>query len=293
MSKKALGRGLSALFNPTSPLENDLLELGIDQIEPNKSQPRRLFKEDKLEELAQSIRVNGLIQPIIVRREGESFQIVAGERRWRAAQRAGLTRVTCVIKDVKDDEVLALSLIENIQREELNPIEEANAYKNLIEQLNVTQEEIARQVGKDRSSITNSMRLLKLPVEVQQLVEEGSLSMGHARALLSLESQEKQIAFAKKIVSEALSVRETERLVKESQEAKPEAKAKPQPDPQIEAERANIRAAESKLSKKLSTPVKIKFTQTGGAIEIKFTSMEDLTRVYDLLDESAKQNSAM
>ncbi len=293
MSKKALGRGLSALFNPTNPLENDLLELGIDQIEPNKSQPRRLFNDDKLEELAQSIRVNGLIQPIIVRRAGEGFQIIAGERRWRAAQRAGLTKVSCVIKDVKDDEVLALSLIENIQREELNPIEEANAYKNLIEQLNVTQEEIARQVGKDRSSITNSMRLLKLPVEVQQMVEEGSLSMGHARALLGLESGDKQLAFAKKIVSEALSVRETERLVKESQEPKLEAKPKPEPDPQIEAERANIRAAESKLSRKLSTPVKIKFSQTGGAIEIKFTSMEDLTRVYDLLDESAKQNSAM
>src|SRR5687767_2922051 len=138
MSKKALGRGLSALFNPTSPLESDLLELGIDQIEPNTSQPRRLFKDDKLEELAQSIRVNGLIQPIIVRRAGESFQIIAGERRWRAAQRAGLTKVSCVIKDVKDEEVLALSLIENIQREELNPIEEAHAYRNLIEQLHLT-----------------------------------------------------------------------------------------------------------------------------------------------------------
>ena len=291
MSKKALGRGLSALFNPTSPLESDLLELGIDQIEPNKSQPRRLFKDDKLEELAQSIRVNGMIQPIIVRRDGEGFQIIAGERRWRAAQLAGLTKVSCVIKDVRDDEVLALSLIENIQREELNPIEEATAYKNLIEQLNVTQEEIAQQVGKDRSSITNSMRLLKLPAEVQQMVEESLLSMGHARALLALESEEKQIAFAKKIISEGLSVRETERLIKVSQEPRPGAKAKPEADPQIEAERANIRAAESKLSRKLSTPVKIKFSHTGGAIEIKFTSMEDLTRVYDLLEAQSKTAS--
>jgi ParB family chromosome partitioning protein len=291
MSKKALGRGLSALFNPTSPLENDLLELGIDQIEPNQSQPRRVFKDDKLEELAQSIRANGLIQPIIVRREGEGFQIIAGERRWRAAQRAGLTKVSCVIKEVKDENVLALSLIENIQREELNPIEEATAYKNLLEQLNVTQEEIAQQVGKDRSSITNFLRLLKLPVEIQTMVEEGSLSMGHARALLGLDAVEAQLALAQKIASEGLSVREAERLVKAVQEPKQEAKPKPTPDPQIEAERANIRAAESKLSKKLSTPVKIKFSQTGGAIEIKFTSMEDLTRVYDLLEAQTKAAS--
>jgi ParB family transcriptional regulator, chromosome partitioning protein len=292
MSKKALGRGLSALFNPTSPLENDLLELGIEQIEPNQSQPRRLFNEAKLEELAASIRANGMIQPIIVRRDGEGFQIIAGERRWRAAQRAGLTKVACVIKDVKDDEVLALSLIENIQREELNPIEEATAYKNLIEQLQVTQEEIAQRVGKDRSSITNALRLLKLPAEIQQMVEEGLLSMGHARALLGLETPDQQLALAKRISSEGLSVRETERLVKGLLEPKTAARAKPEPDPRIEAERANIRAAESKLSKKLSTPVKIKFSENGGAIEIKFTSMEDLTRVYDLLESSAKQNSA-
>jgi ParB family chromosome partitioning protein len=290
MSKKALGRGLNALFNPTSPLENDLLELGIEQIQPNQSQPRRIFNEEKLEELAASIRANGLIQPIIVRRDGESFQIIAGERRWRAAQRAGLTKVSCVIKDVKDNDVLALSLIENIQREELNPIEEATAYKNLIEQLNVTQEEIAQRVGKDRSSITNFMRLLKLPAEIQQMVEEGLLSMGHARALLALDAAEKQIDLAKRVSSEGLSVRETERLVKGLLEPKPEAKPKPEPDPQIEAERANIRAAETRLSKKLSTPVKIKFSPDGGAIEIKFTSMEDLTRVYDLLEDSAKQN---
>jgi ParB family chromosome partitioning protein len=290
MSKKALGRGLNALFNPTSPLENDLLELGIEQIQPNQSQPRRIFNEEKLEELAASIRANGLIQPIIVRRDGESFQIIAGERRWRAAQRAGLTKVSCVIKDVKDNDVLALSLIENIQREELNPIEEATAYKNLIEQLNVTQEEIAQRVGKDRSSITNFMRLLKLPAEIQQMVEEGLLSMGHARALLALDAPEKQIDIAKRVSSEGLSVRETERLVKGLLEPKPEAKPKPEPDPQIEAERANIRAAETRLSKKLSTPVKIKFSPDGGAIEIKFTSMEDLTRVYDLLEDSAKQN---
>ncbi|MEW6130448.1 MAG: ParB/RepB/Spo0J family partition protein [Acidobacteriota bacterium] len=292
MSKKALGRGLSALFSPTTAIESDLLELGIDQIEPNPSQPRKFFAEDKLEELAQSIRANGLIQPLVVRRAGESFQIIAGERRWRAAQRAGLMKVPCVIKEVREDEVLTLSLIENIQREELNPIEEANAYKSLVEQLGVTQEEIARQVGKDRASIANFMRLLKLPAEIQRLVEDEKLSMGHARALLPIEHADKQIKLAQQIIEQDLSVRETERLVKHHLEGKP-AKVKPAPDPAIEREQANIKAAEMKLSKKLAAPVKIKFSEKGGAIEIKFISMDDLMRVYDLLDETAKQSSAM
>jgi ParB family transcriptional regulator, chromosome partitioning protein len=293
MSKKALGRGLSALFNPASSLDNDLLELGIEQIEPNPEQPRRAFNEETLEELAQSIRANGVIQPIIVRRLGESFQIVAGERRWRAAQRAGLLKVPAVIRDIKEEEVLALSLIENIQREELNPIEEATAYKNLIEQLHLTQEEIARQVGKDRSSITNSMRLLRLPANVQKLVEGGQLSMGHARALLALDSEADQLELADKIARDGLSVREIERLVKFQQQPKAEARPRPEPDPAIERERANIQAAETKLSTRLSTPVKIKFSESGGQIEIRFTSMDDLTRVYDLLENSAKQSSTM
>lgn len=292
MSKKALGRGLSALFSPTTAIESDLLELGIDQIDPNPSQPRKFFADDKLEELAQSIRANGLIQPLVVRRTGENFQIIAGERRWRAAQRAGLMKVPCVIKEVREDEVLTLSLIENIQREELNPIEEANAYKSLVEQLHATQEEIARQVGKDRASIANSLRLLKLPAEIQRLVEDEKLSMGHARALLPIEHAEKQIKLAEQIIEQDLSVRETERLVKHHLEGRP-AKVKAPVDPAIEREQANIKAAEMKLSKKLAAPVKIKFSEKGGAIEIKFISMDDLMRVYDLLDETTKQSSAM
>jgi ParB family chromosome partitioning protein len=292
MSKKALGRGLSALFSPTVSVESDLLELGIDQIEPNPTQPRKFFAEDKLEELAQSIRTNGLIQPLVVRRYGEGFQLIAGERRWRAAQRAGLMKVPCVIKEVGEDEVLALSLIENIQREELNPIEEATAYKNLVEQLNVTQEEIARQVGKDRTSVANAMRLLKLPLDIQKMVEDEKLSMGHARALLAIDSEEKQIKLANQIVDQGLTVREVERLVKQTLEGKP-AKTRPEANPAIAGEQANIKAAEVKLSKKLAAPVKIKFSEKGGAIEIKFISMEDLMRVYDLLDASAKQGTAM
>src|SRR6185369_8382379 len=172
------------------------------------------FKQDKLEELAQSIRHNGIIQPLVVRRNGERFQLIAGERRWRAAQKAGLHKVPCIVKEVPDENVLELSLIENIQREELNPIEEANAYKKLLEKQNLTQEEIANRVGKDRTSITNSLRLLKLPIEIQKMVEDEELSMGHARAILAIESPEQQIDFAKEIIDNGLSVRDTEQLVK-------------------------------------------------------------------------------
>ena len=217
MSRKALGRGLNALFTQVSLLEHDLMELDIDRIDPAEVQPRGVFREDKLEELALSIRHNGIIQPLVVRRNGERFQLIAGERRWRAAQKAGLQRVPCIVKEVSEDYILELSLIENIQREELNPIEEANAYKNLLEKRNLTQEEVAQRVGKDRSSITNALRLLKLPLEVQKLVEEGKLSMGHARALLSVDSAEQKVLFSREITNRALSVRETEHLVKRAQ----------------------------------------------------------------------------
>jgi len=279
MSRKALGRGLNALFTQTSPLEHDLMDVDIDRIDPAEEQPRGVFKEDKLEELALSIRHNGIIQPLVVRRTGERFQLIAGERRWRAAQKAGLHRVPCIVKEVSQDNVLELSLIENIQREELNPIEEANAYKNLLEKRDLTQEEVAQRVGKDRSSITNSLRLLKLPIEVQKLVEEDKLSMGHARALLSVDSAERQILFAKEITARALSVRETEQLVKRA--ARDSTRTKPGVSNNTEA--ANILAAEGKLSKKLGAPVKIRPARIGGVVEIKFSSSEDLARLFDTL----------
>ena len=283
MSRKALGRGLDALFTKTAPLEHDLMDLDIDRIDPATVQPRGVFKEDKLEELAISIRNNGIIQPIVVRRTGERFQIVAGERRWRAAQKAGLHRVPCIIKEIPQDDVWELSLIENIQREELNPIEEASAYKNLLENRDLTQEEVAQRVGKDRSSITNALRLLKLPVEVQKLVEDGSLSMGHARALLSVESVEQQIAFAKEITAAALSVRETEQLVKRASGTPPrQSKSKVSNN----TDDPNVLAAESKLSKRLGAPVKIRFAKSGGQVEIRFSSSEDLSRIFDLLVQS-------
>jgi ParB family chromosome partitioning protein len=285
MSRKALGRGLNALFTQTSPTEHDLMDLDIDRIDPADVQPRGVFKEDKLEELALSIRHNGIIQPLVVRRTGERFQIVAGERRWRAAQKAGLHKVPCIVKDVSEDNVWELSLIENIQREELNPIEEANAYKNLLDNRDLTQEEVAQRVGRDRSSITNALRLLKLPLEVQRLVEEDKLSMGHARALLSVDSAEQQITFAKEISDKALSVRETEQLVKRAHRA---SSGPPRTNPKVSnnTQTANVLAAESKLSKKLGAPVKIRLARAGGVIEIKFSSSEDLARLFDTVMQS-------
>ena len=282
MSRKALGRGLNALFTQVSPLGHDLMDVDIDRIDPADVQPRGVFREDKLNELASSIRHNGIIQPLVVRRNGERFQLIAGERRWRAAQRAGLHRVPCIVKEVLEENLLELSLVENIQREELNPIEEANAYRNLLEKQDLTQEEVAQRVGKDRSSITNALRLLKLPPEIQQMVEEGSLSMGHARALLSVDSVARQLTFAKEIVSRTLSVREAEQLVKRTSGGHlGAARAKPALNNTTEA--ANILAAEAKLSKKLGAPVKIKFGRSGGLVEIKFASNEDLVRIFDVM----------
>ena len=282
MSRKALGRGLDALFTQVSSIESDLMDLDIDRIDPAEVQPRGVFRDDKLEELASSIRHNGIIQPLVVRRNGERFQLIAGERRWRAAQKAGLHRVPCIVKEVSEDNILELSLIENIQREELNPIEEANAYKNLLEKRDLTQEEVAQRVGKDRSSITNALRLLKLPLELQKLVEEEKLSMGHARALLSVDSVDQQIAFAREIVTRALSVRETEQLVKRAQ-GRSTSPARRTTSVSNDTEAANILAAEAKLSRKLGAPVKIRLAKGGGVIEIKFSSSDDLAQLFDTL----------
>lgn len=282
MSRKALGRGLNALFTQGSPLGHELMELDIDRIDPGDVQPRSIFKESKLEELAQSIRHNGIIQPLVVRHNGDRFQIIAGERRWRAAQKAGLHRVPCIVKQASEENSLELSLIENIQREELNPIEEANAYKKLLERRDLTQEELARRVGKDRSSITNALRLLKLPLEVQRLVEEEKLSMGHARTLLAVDSVEQQTSLAAEIVTKALSVRETERLVKRAQSSS-SGRARKRQTVSNNTEAPNILAAETKLSKRLGAPVKIRLARTGGVVEIKFSSSDDLARLFDTL----------
>ena len=280
MSRKALGRGLDALFTQAASLDHDLMELDIDRLDPAETQPRSTFKESKLEELAQSIRSNGVIQPLVVRRNGERFEIIAGERRWRAAQKAGLHRVPCIVKDVPDENVLELSLIENIQREELNPIEEANAFKKLLEQRALTQDQVAERVGKDRSTISNALRLLKLPPEIQRLVEDDKLSMGHARSLLSVDSPEQQVALATEVTTKSLSVRETEKLVSRARNSSSEQVTRGISD---NSEAANIRAAEGRLSQRLAAPVKIRLGKSGGVVEIRFSSGEDLARLYDRL----------
>lgn len=284
MSRKVLGRGLNALlgdekFNSSN---EELIEIDLDLIEPNSEQPRSKFAEEKLEELAQSIRVNGVVQPIVVRRKGGKFQIVAGERRWRASQRAGLQKISAVVKNVADDKLLELALIENIQRQELNTIEEAKAYKNLIETVGLTQEMIAERVGKNRTVITTCLRLLKLPSDIQKLVEDERITAGHARALLMADGVESQRRLAKKVVEMALSVRETEKAIKrlgrEIGSQTPIEKSENKND-------ANVKAAETKLRRKLSTQVRIlpDGKGTGGKIEIEYYSESDLDRIYQLV----------
>ncbi len=260
-----------------------MFEVDIDLIEPNSFQPRMNFDEERLEELAQSIRSNGIIQPLLIRRiDGGRYQLVAGERRWRAAQRAGLSKVPCVIKEIPEEKMLELALVENIQRQELNAIEEAHAYKRLIEALGLTQEMVAQRVGRDRTFITNYLRLLRLPEDIQQLVESEKLSMGHARALLGIDDPEIQRNLAKNVVERGLSVRETERAIKKIISGiKPESanvSANLQEDP-------NLKAAEVKLQRRLSSKVQIVINQASGAgkIEIKFYDQKDLNRIYEMI----------
>lgn len=281
MARKVLGRGISALL-ADGPVEGgeELLDLDIDLIEPNSEQPRTRFTEANLEELAQSIRANGIVQPIIVRRQGMRFQIVAGERRWRAAQRLGLPKVPAVVREVSDDKILELALIENIQRQELNPIEEARAYRNLIDTVGLTQELVAERVGKNRTVVTTSLRLLKLPSEVLKLIEEEKLSAGHGRALLMLDDPEAQKRVAKTAIEMGLSVRETEKSVKRVGRGTDQDKktAAPKAD-------ANMKAAETKLRRYLGTNVHIlpDGKGTGGKIEIEFYAGMDLDRIYNLI----------
>jgi ParB family chromosome partitioning protein len=274
---------LSALLSDTAATNSEeLLELDIDLIDPNSAQPRTSFNEERLNDLAQSIRSNGIVQPLLVRRRGARYQLVAGERRWRAAQRAGLQRVPAVVRDIPDDKLLELALIENIQRQELNAIEEAHAYKRLIETLGLTQETVAQRVGRDRSFVTNYLRLLRLPEDIQRMVEEDKITMGHARALLGVDDADAQRRVAQNIVEQTLSVRETERAIKRIiAGATPAAATQPLPA----RDDANIRAAENKLRRRLGTQVRVMPSQTGagGKIEIEYYNETDLDRVYQLL----------
>jgi ParB family chromosome partitioning protein len=283
MTRKALGRGLGALLSAeaAAPATEDANEFPINLIDPSALQPRVHFDDAKLEELAQSIRANGVVQPLLIRPKGDRFELVAGERRWRAAQLAGLTKIPAVLRDVSDDKILELALIENIQREDLNPIEEALAYRKLIETLGLTQETVAERVGRDRSYVTNYLRLLRLPEDIQQLVQVGRLTTGHARTLIALEDADVQRRLARRIIEQDLSVRATERLVRSRLEEKPARKSRgtaEEPD-------ANVRAAETRLRRQFGTQVRIVQTKgaPSGRIELEFYNAADLDRLYTLL----------
>jgi ParB family chromosome partitioning protein len=253
----------------------------IGRIEPNADQPRKAFREDLLQELAESIRQYGILQPLLVQKKGDMYEIIAGERRWRAAKIAGLKEVPVVIREYSAQQTVEIALIENVQREDLNPIEEAQAYQRLIQEFNLKQEEIATRVAKNRTTITNSMRLLKLNPEVQQMLIAGQISSGHARALLGLEKKEQQIALAKKIVEMRLSVRETERAVKQLSEA-PKEKKKKETDTALELV---FKELEERMKTVMGTKVNInRKDKTKGRIEIEYYSEEELERIVDMIE---------
>ena len=292
-SRKALGRGLSTLIpasrtQPPSvppatapaPATPAPLRVPVDSIHPNPLQPRSSFSPERLQELAQSIRENGIIQPLVVRRHGDAYQLVAGERRLRAARLAGLHEVPVVVQEFADDRLMEITLIENIQREDLNPIEIAHAFDRLHREFRLSHEQIAQRTGKDRTTVTNMLRLLRLPLEVQQLVAEQRLSMGHARALLGLESAEQQVSVASKAADGAMSVRQVERLVQKLTSAPPDT---PAAASALEAD-PNVKAAIQELERVLGTKVRIVAkNEQRGRIEIEYYSQEDLARIYDLI----------
>lgn len=273
--KKVLGRGLGALIpgKAEPPRPNGLMQVPIDQISPNPYQPRKTFNEASIEELARSVREHGIVQPLVVTRSGDRYKLIAGERRYRAAQKAGLDTVPVVIKeDVTENDALEIALIENIQREDLNPIEEAHAYHQLHEEFGLTQEEISKRVGKERSTVANFLRLLKLPDTVKKLLASGQLSMGHARALLAIDSPKKQEQLAERVVKRNLNVRQTEMLAAEKA---------PKAEKKATEKDVFTRDAEERLTRTLRTKVDIDRKRRGGVIHIRFTSEDDLIRIYD------------
>ncbi|PLY01601.1 MAG: chromosome partitioning protein ParB [Desulfuromonas sp.] len=282
MSKRpALGKGIGALLNTaTQEGGRKYFLCPIEELKPHAQQPRKTFKDEALDELAASIREKGVIQPLVVRRQDDHYQIIAGERRWRASQKAGLKEVPVVIQDVSEDWALEMALIENIQREDLNPIEEADAYRNLMDSFALTQEEVAKRVGKERSTVANALRLLRLPTAVQADVTVGTMSMGHARALLALENEEDLLEAREQVIKKGLSVRDTEALVKKIKSfgvvAKPE-KKKAAADP-------DLLHLEERLQQALGTQVKIQRKGKGGKLEVVFYSPDDLERILQRLN---------
>lgn len=289
MASKGLGKGLDSMIPPKRTARAQAQDsvanknanksgeviLKINDVEPNKNQPRRTFNEDSLIELSESIKQHGIVQPLVVAKQKDYYEIIAGERRWRAAKIAGLKEVPVIIKDYSPQEIMEVALIENIQREDLNPIEEAKAYKNLIDEYNLKQDQVAEKVSKSRTAVTNALRLLKLDDRVQEMLINENISSGHARALLGLDDAEKQYNIATQIFDEKLSVRETEKLVKQIN--------RPEQPPKPKKELKNdfvYRDIEEKLKEKIGTKVKInRKTEDKGKIEIEYYSPEELEKI--------------
>lgn len=274
MNKRGLGRGLGALLSSDATVEGEsLIEIQLEQIEPNPFQPRKAFDKQALDELAASIKASGMIQPVVVRRAGSGYQLIAGERRWRAAREAGLQRVPAIVRDATDVETLELALVENLLREDLNPMEEAEAYQKLLADFGWTQEELAQRVGRDRSSISNAIRLLRLPEPIQGDLRAGRLTMGHARALLSLTSVADQLKLRDEILAHSWSVRATEEGVQ-----------KRRPAPRAGRRRSvELAALEDELQRALMTRVKIMGNEKRGRIEVVYATTEELERLAALL----------
>ncbi|MFP2962407.1 ParB/RepB/Spo0J family partition protein [Myxococcus sp. 1LA] len=287
--KRALGRGLSALIPQAGATGSGkggeqapkagVLKLPIEAIHRDKDQPRTYFDEEKLKELSESIKAQGVLQPILVRKDGDGYRIIAGERRWRASQAAGLKEVPAIVRDVTEVQAFELALVENLQRADLNPIEEAEGYKRLVEEFKLTQEQVSVRVGKERSTVANALRLLALPTDVKGMVADGSLSMGHARALLGVPRLPELQNLAKQVAEKKLSVRDTERLVQQSRSngKKDAGKAAPKQSPQV-------KALVEELQRRLGTKVRLTERSPGkGTIEVDFFSYDDLDRLLKLL----------
>lgn len=275
VQKKVLGRGIGALLPVAEEEDRKLITCGIEEIVPNRHQPRKVFDPEKLRELVASVKEKGVIQPLLARRIDGGYELIAGERRWRAAQMAGLRDVPVILREVRDTEMLELALIENIQRAELNPIEEAEGYQKLISEFDYTQEELSIRVGKERSTITNFLRLLRLPDPVKEDVSKGAVSTGHAKAMLGLDSPEKQLEAHAVIIKKGLSVRETESLVKRM--------AKGQPVKKVQKSNADIEMLQEGLMRSLGTKVRIAGSGRKGRIVIEYYSSDELDRLVGIL----------
>lgn len=286
---RGLGKGLEALFNEveinmheadrSSESHEGILFLDLNDIKPNSKQPRKNFPDEKIDELARSIETHGIIQPIMVRPSGEGYEIVAGERRWRAARRASLKQIPCIIRELSEEQNMLVAIIENMQREDLNPMEEADALNQMITNYGLTQEEVSKSVGKSRPYITNALRLLKLPAEIRELVVQGSLTNGHARAIAGIKEEKAQLHLARRVVKDGLSVRETEALANEENDG---SKNKPV-KAKARAKNREITVMEEELKTALGTKVAINHGTRRGKIEIEYYSRDELERLLEML----------